>query len=91
MQPKPQSVRPKGGKPGTNFFVTINGEALDNAVGCKFGPQRDIDLANFSAVSPTEVRVELFINKNAQPGSRDVTVINSTDQAGVLPNGFLIQ
>jgi alpha-tubulin suppressor-like RCC1 family protein len=70
--PRVEDVAPGTGKRGQHLTVTVSGSNLNGATAVSFGS--GITVSDPSAVSDTEITVEITIDANADLGKRDVSV-----------------
>ncbi len=82
------SVNPDLGSQGAMLSVIISGSNFSGANAVSFG--NDIVVENFTNLSPTQLKVELTIDKGAETGLRDIS-ITTPGGSSVLGNGFNIK
>lgn len=82
------SVGPDEASPDTAVSVIISGSNFNEATAVSFG--NGIIVQSFTNLSPTQLKVNLIIDKEANTGARDITV-TTPGGSSVLGNGFMIK
>lgn len=82
------SVNPNEGSQDTTISVIISGSNFNGTTAVSFG--NDITVEGFNNLSPTQLKVNIVIDKDATTGARDIT-ITTPGGSSVLGNGFNIK
>jgi len=82
------SVDPDEASQDTAVSVIISGSNFNGATAVSFG--NGIKVQSFTNLSPTQLKVNLIIDKEANTGARDITV-TTPGGSSVLGNGFMIK
>jgi hypothetical protein len=82
------SVGPDEASQDTAVSVIISGSNFNGATAVSFG--NGIKVQSFTNLSPTQLKVNLIIDKEANTGARDITV-TTPGGSSVLGNGFMIK